>query len=132
MPNKDEMLLKLEGFQYATTLDLNMEYYHIPLSKNASNLCTIILPQGKYCCKRLPMGVDNSPDIFQQKINDIFNGFEFIPEYIDELLILTKGDWIDHVQKLELTLNKLKEKGLKCNIERSLFVKTKCNIQVLG
>ena len=57
-------------------------------------------PVGKYCYKRLPMGFSNSPDIFQQKINDIFNGFEFIPEYIDELLILTKVDWVDNVQKL--------------------------------
>ena len=39
----NEMLLKLEGFQYSTSLDLNMGYYHIGLSKNASNLCTIIL-----------------------------------------------------------------------------------------
>ena len=40
-------------------------------------------------------------------------------------MILTKGDWIDHVQKLELTLNKLKKKGFKCNIEESFFVQTK-------
>ena len=46
------------------------------------------------------MGVDNSPDILQQKMNDLFHGFEFICAYIDELLILTKGNWIDHVQKL--------------------------------
>ena len=87
------------------------------LEKNASNLCTIILPWGKYCYKRLPMGVVNSPDIFQQKMNDLFHGFEFIRAYIDAILILTKGDWTDHIQKLVLTLNKLKEKGLKCNIE---------------
>ena len=46
MPKINEMLLKLEGFQYATSLDLNMGYYHIRLIKNASNLCTIILPWG--------------------------------------------------------------------------------------
>ena len=42
-PKIIEMLLKLEGFQYATSLYLNMGYYHIWLSKNASNLCTIII-----------------------------------------------------------------------------------------
>ena len=40
-------------------------------------------------------------------------------------MILTQGDWTDHIQNMELTLNKLKEKGLKCNIEKSLFGKTK-------
>ena len=37
------MLLKLEGFQYATSLGLNMGYYHIQIRNKANNLCTIIL-----------------------------------------------------------------------------------------
>ena len=49
-------------------------------------------------------------------MSDLFHGFQFIRAYIDELLVLTKVDWIDHVHKLELTLNKLKEQGLKCDI----------------
>ena len=107
-----------------------MGYYYIRLSKNASNLCTIILPWGKYRYKRLPMGVSNSPDIFQQKMNDLFHGFEFIRAYIDDLLVLIKVYWTDPVQKLELTLNKLKGKGLKCNIEKSIFRQTE--IEYLG
>ena len=70
------------------------------------------------------MGVANSPDIFQQKMNDLFYGFEFIRAYIDDLLISTKGYWTDDVQKLELTLNKTKEKLLKRNIENSFIGKT--------
>ena len=46
MPKINKMLLKLEGFQYATSLNLKMIYYHIQLSYNTSNLCTIILPRG--------------------------------------------------------------------------------------
>ena len=58
-------------------------------------------------------------------MNGLFHGFGFIRAYIYDLLILTKVDWIYHVQKLELILNKLKEKGLKRNIENSFFGKTK-------
>ena len=39
---------------------------------------------------------------------DLFHGFDLIHAYMDNLLILTKIDQKDHVQKLELTLNKLK------------------------
>ena len=70
------------------------------------------------------MGVANLPDILQHKMNDLFNGFEFIHVYIYDLLILTRIDWIYHVHNLELILNKLKGKGLKCNIKKSLFVQT--------
>ena len=65
MLKTNEVLLKLECFQYATSPGLNMGYNHIRISKNAINLCTIIIPWGKYCYKRLPMGVANSPDIFR-------------------------------------------------------------------
>ena len=48
MPKINEMLLKFECFNYATSLYLNMGYYHTRISNNASNLCTIIIPRGKY------------------------------------------------------------------------------------
>ena len=124
MPKFNQILLKLEGFKYAKSLDLNMGYYNIRLSKNTSNLCIIILLLGEYCYKLLQMGVANSPEIFQHKMNDLFHGFKFISACIDELLVLTKRDYTDHVQKLELTLNKLQVKGLKCCIENSFFRQT--------
>ena len=96
-----EMLLSLEVFECASSLDLNMGYYHTRLSKQANNLCTTILPWGKYRYKRLLLGVSNYPDIFQDKMSEIFRGFEFIRAYIDELLIITKVDWPDNLEKLE-------------------------------
>ena len=84
MTKINEILLKLEGFQYAASLDLNMGYYHIRLSENISNLCTFIPPQEKYCYKRLTMGVASSSEIFQQNMNYLFRGFEFIRLHIDD------------------------------------------------
>ena len=60
MPKINEMIFKLEGFQYATSLDLNMWYCHIQLSENASYLCAIFLPWGLYRYKQLTMVVTNS------------------------------------------------------------------------
>ena len=73
-----EMILNLEGFQYATSLDLNIGYYHIRPRKKAINLCKIILPWVKYRYKRIPIGEYNYPDTFQAKMNKIFRRFEVI------------------------------------------------------
>ena len=62
------VLQELEGFTYATQLDLNMGYYTIRLDLEACRICTIILPWGKYSYERLPMGIAGSPDIFQEKM----------------------------------------------------------------
>ena len=57
LPRISETLQQIEGYKYATSLDLNMGYYHIPLSPEASEMCTIITEYGKYRYKTLPMGV---------------------------------------------------------------------------
>ena len=38
-----------------------------------------------------------------------------------KILIFKKGYWTDHLQNLKSTENTLKEKGIKYNIEESLF-----------
>ena len=38
IPKIQDLMLKLEGFQYATLLDLNMGYYHIELDPTSSRL----------------------------------------------------------------------------------------------
>ncbi len=68
IPKISTILQELEGFTYATALDLNMGYYIIRLDPTASKLCKIIFPWGKYSYKRLPMGFGGSADIFQAQI----------------------------------------------------------------
>ena len=52
-------------------------------------------------------------------MNEMSCGFECIRAYINDLLIITKGDWSDHLENLGLKLQNLKYNGLKCNIEKS-------------
>jgi hypothetical protein len=119
LPKIQDLLLKLEGFQYASSLDLNMGYYHIELSPLSKQLCTIILPWGKYEYQRLPMGLCNSPDIFQEKMSSLMYGLDFVCTYIDDLLCISTGDWDDHLQKLELVFQRLKHANLKVNAKKN-------------
>ena len=67
------------------------------------------------------MGLCNSAAIFQEKMNKLFAGLEYIRAYIDDLLIISKGSFEDHLDKLEQVLNKLKAAGLKINASKSYF-----------
>ena len=105
IPKIQDILQKLEGFMYATSLDLNMGYYHMELSPTASSYCTIVLPWGKYEYLRLPMGLCNSPDIFQEKMSDLMAGLDFARAYIDDLLVITNGSFMNHLDKLEIVFS---------------------------
>ena len=118
------MLLNSEGFKCATPLDLNTGCYHICLSKETSDLCNIIIPRVNYQYKHLPLGVCNSLDIFQEKMNEMFIEIEFSRAYIDDLLVNTKFDWSDHLDNLELVIKNIRANGLKYNIEKSYFGQT--------
>jgi hypothetical protein len=85
-PKIADMLQKLEGFMYATSLDLNMGYYHMLLTPFALRLCSI---RGKYKHCRLPMGLLVSLDIFQEKMSELVAGLDFACAYLDDLLIIS-------------------------------------------
>jgi hypothetical protein len=51
IPKISTVLQELEGFTFATALDLNMGYYIIRLDPDASKICTIMFPWGKYSYK---------------------------------------------------------------------------------
>jgi transposase InsO family protein len=121
LPKIQDLLLKLEGFTYGTSLDLNMGYYHIELNPDARKLCTIVLPWGKYEYLRLPMGLCNSPDIFQEKMTTLTQDLEFVRVYLDDLLIISRSDWHDHLDKLRAVLDRLQAAGLKVNATKSSF-----------
>ena len=82
--------MRLEGFRYGTTLDLNMGYYHIELSAKSKELCTIVTQWVKYEYQQIPMGLCNSPDIFQEKMSELFIGLDTVRVYIDDFLHVTK------------------------------------------
>jgi hypothetical protein len=109
IPKISTVLQELEGFTYATTLDLNIGYYTLRLDPDASKIYTIILPWGKYSYLRLPTGVACSPNIFQAKMSELMGSLEFMQTYIDDLLCITKGSLDDHHSKLRKVFIRLRD-----------------------
>ena len=112
-PEISTVLQELEGFTFATALDLNVGYFTIRLDPDSSKICTIIFPWGKYSYLRLPMGIAGSPDIFQAKMMELMATLEFVRAYIDDLLCITKGTLDDHLAKLDLVHSRLQDANLK-------------------
>ena len=115
------VLQEVEGFTFATALHLNMDYYTIRLDPDASRICTIIFPWGKYSHKSLLMGIAGSPDIFQSKMSELMESLEYVQAYLDDLLCISRSSLEDHLKKLEEVLRHLCNVGLKVIAEKSTF-----------
>ena len=101
-----------------------MGYHHIELSPGAKQLCTIVLHWGKYEYQKLPMGVCNSPSIFQENISVLLEGFNMVCAYIDYMLVLNNNDFMDHLKPLYRVLQRLVEAGLKVKTDQSFIGQT--------
>jgi hypothetical protein len=118
VPRISMVLQELEGFTFATALDLNMGFYTIRLDPDASRICTIIFSWGKHSYKQLPMGIAGSPDIFQSKMLELMESPECVRAYLDDLLCISRSSLEDHLKKLEEVLRRLCDAGLKGNAEK--------------
>jgi hypothetical protein len=101
LPSIPETVRSIDGFTYCSTMDVSMGFWCIVLDKASQRLCTIILPWGKYSYARLPMGLSVSPDIYQEKMSALFEDMSEVKVYIDDILLITKGSFMHHLQKLK-------------------------------
>jgi hypothetical protein len=118
-------LRKLSGFKYATTIELIMGYYHIPLDLEAHKLCTTILPWGKYQYKTLPMGVKTSPDIFQRIMYEILVDIPNIQVYLDDIIIKSNGTFEEHAVIMRQVLERLQKANFRANLPNFYFCESK-------
>ena len=79
------------------------------------------MAQGKYQYLRLPMGVNVSPDVFQEKMSSLMQDLEYVRTYLDDLLVISNGSFEEHLQQLGKVLQRLRRAGLKINAEKSSF-----------
>jgi hypothetical protein len=121
----------MEGFTFASALDLNMGYHLIKLDADADaqKLCIIIFQwnMGKYKYERLPMGIKIALFLMFFKksclsLSKIWNMSRPIGCF-DDLLILTNrsNSFKDHLIKLEMVLARISTAGKRVNISKSKF-----------
>ena len=107
-----------------------MGYYHVPLDDASKELCTTILPWGKYQYQVLPMGIKNAPDIFQEIMSNMMGDLEFTSTYIDDILIVSDGTFEDHLKKVKQVLDRLQKANFRANVRKCYWGES--SIEYLG
>ena len=93
MPTTRDLLHRVGGMTYAMAIDQILSYYTMNIKESLWPLLTIILPFGKYQYKKMPMGLKISADVFQREMSKLFADLGYVLVYIDDLLVITKGDF---------------------------------------
>ncbi len=70
---------------------------------------------------RLPMDVNVSLNIIQEKMSILTGRLEFVCTYLDDLPVISISMLKDHLHQLSMELQRLCRAGLKINTEKSSF-----------
>ena len=94
------------------------------IDRPSSFLTTFNTPFGRYRWKRLPFGLNCSPEEYQRRQDQALEGLAGVRCVADDILIFGKGETLeeattDHNAKLRNLLRRCEEKNLKLNKEKA-------------
>ena len=112
MPRIDEIIDRLGGARYISTLDLTRGYWQVPLAEDSIEKSAFTTPFGLFEFLVMPFGLHGAPATFQRMMDNILRGAEkFAAAYLDDVVIYSET-WEDHLLHLEEVINRLKFHGL--------------------
>lgn len=123
MPTFESILLELHGAKWFSTIDLKNAFFHVVLDERCRHLTNFFSGDALYRCRRLPFGLCNAPDIFQEIMQSVvLAGCKGTVNYLDDVLVVgqTKEE---HDRNLEEVLKRLEDHNVKINQSKCLFYK---------
>lgn len=120
LPTLDEIVSKLAGAKYFSTLDASSGFWNVPLDETSA-YCTFNTPFGRYKFLRMPYGICSASEVFHKRMYEYFDDIEGVCMYIDDLLIYAK-DREEHNKILKKVLERCREINLKLNKGKCKFL----------
>ena len=114
LPRIAQILETLGDAVIFTALDLLNGFYNLEIAEKDRGKTAFSTYEGHYQFIRLPMGLKNSPSVFQRLMSIVLSGclgsHAFI--YIDDILVFSKTP-TDHIKHLDDILSRLHQAGLR-------------------
>ena len=87
MNSIDDIVTRVNGSKVFSTLDANMGYFQIRLTRKSSILTTFNTSFGRYRYLRMPMGLKCAAEVFQLEMTHHFGGIYGVEIVIDDILV---------------------------------------------
>ena len=91
------------------------------LSPTTQDMTTIATEFGIFRYNRILMSICNSRYILQAKVDKILGDIEGAKTYIDDILVLIKDCFMNHIEQLRIIFRRFCSPGLKANATKCSF-----------
>lgn len=127
LPRIEEILDALGGNKYYTVLDMKSGYHQIEIEdQHKPRTAFTVGPLGFYEYVRMPFGLANSPATYQRLMEEMLGDLhlEICFIYLDDLIIFAKS-YEEHLERLEMIFQRLRESGIKLSPKKCQLFRTK-------
>lgn len=126
MPRVDELIDRVSGANYITTLDLTKGYWQVPVAKKDREKTAFTTPHGLFQFRRMPFGLQGAPATFQRMVDKLLDGLsDFASAYIDDIIIFSRT-WNEHLTHLGSVLQRIQAAGLTVKRKKCQFGMAEC------
>ena len=124
LPHIDDIIDRLAGSRYFSTLDLKSGYWQVPLAEEDKCKTAFVTTDGLFEFNVLPFGLSNAPATFQRTINKILGHlrWDIALVYLDDIIVHSTS-FADHTHHLNLVLGALARANVKLNLPKCAFVR---------
>ena len=123
LPLIRETLRNLSTARWYTKLDIRAAFHRLRIKEGDEWKTAFRTRFGLFEWLVTPFGLTGAPATFQRYINGVLQEFLdiFCSAYMDDILIWSDGDYLDHMTKVSQILAKLKAAGLKLDLGKCEF-----------
>ena len=122
LPRQDELLDQLHGAQCSSKIDLQSGYHQVRVAPQDISKTAFGTRFGHFEFLVLPFGLTNAPATFMSFMHEVLQPYldKFVVVFLDDILIYSK-DEEEHMQHLELVLQKLRDHHLFAKMSKCAF-----------
>ena len=122
LPRTDDVLERLGGARYFSSIDLTSGYWQIPVKEEDKAKTAFVTPDGLFQFNRMPFGLSNAPATFQALMDRVLARLKWnmCLVYLDDVLVFGRN-FREHQERLEAVLFALSGAGLKLNPSKCSF-----------
>lgn len=131
IPSIDNIIASFANVKYITKCDCTSGFFQIPMHPNSIYKTAFVVADGSYVFNKMPFGLQNSTQTYQQTMNSILRHLRprGVLIYIDDIIIISKT-FKEHLETIQSVFTILQEHDIKLKPSKCSFAQF--DIEILG
>ena len=124
LPKIEDIFASLSGGEKFSKIDLTQAYLQMEVNDSSKQYLTLNTHKGLYRFNRLVFGIASALSLWQHAIDQVLQNIPYTQCILDDIIITGSNDE-EHLNNLNLVLERLESYGLRANLSKCVFFQEK-------